>query len=103
MDAQYCKDQYFSTSLSSEDDLVSVAERVQQQTVEVPVPQILEETVEVTEYVAPAPAVTCVVPAPVIEHVSSTPDVSSAAPAPVIEHAAPPAVLIQHLLQWLNT
>ena len=54
MDAQYCsRPVSFSTSLSSEDDPVSVAERVQQQAV-VPMPQILKETVEVTEYVAPA-------------------------------------------------
>ena len=109
--------QYFSTSLSSEDDPVSVAEKVQQQAVEVPVPQILKETVEVdeiapfervqqqtvevpmphilketvdvTEYVAPAPAVTYIATAPVIEHVSSTPDATSAAPAPVIEDVTP--------------
>ena len=89
------QDQYFSTSLSSQDDPVSVAERVQQQTVEVPVPQILKkETVEVTDYVAAAPAFTYVAPAPVIEYVSSTPDGTSSAPAPVVEHAAPAPAFI---------
>ena len=47
MDALYSSRPVLSTSLRSEDDLVSVSERVQQQTVEVPMPQILRETVEV--------------------------------------------------------
>ena len=37
------QDHYFSTSLSSEDDPVYVAERVQHQTVEVPMPQFLKK------------------------------------------------------------
>ena len=101
MDAQYCSRPVFFDFLCSEGDPESVAERVQQQTVEVPMPQILketveidelvpfdrvqqrtvdvpvsqilEETVEVTQYVAPAPAFSDIACAPVIEHVSSTP------------------------------
>ena len=70
------------------DELASF-ERVQQQTVDVPMPQILTQTIEVTEYVALAPAVTNVTLAPVVEHVSSTPDFTYVAPAPVIEHVSP--------------
>ena len=47
-------------------DELSPFERLQQQTVDVPMPQILKETVEVTEHVAPASAVTNTVIALVI-------------------------------------
>ena len=60
---------------------VSVVERVQQQTVEVPVPQILKETVEVTEHAVPAPAVILKSPAPVIEDVTPAPADSCTTPA----------------------
>ena len=47
----------------------------------------------VTEYVAPAPAVTYAAPAPVIEYVAPAPAVTYAALAPVFEYVAPtPAV-----------
>ena len=39
VDVQYCSGPEFSTFLRSKDDLVSAAERVQQQAVEVPVPR----------------------------------------------------------------
>merc|ERR1712136_311936 len=86
-------------------DELAPFERLQQQAVDVSAPQILKETVEVTEYVAPAPAVTFMAPAPVIVHVSCTPDVTYAAPAPVIEHVAlgyavtytAPAPVIEHV------
>ena len=43
----------------------------------------------VTEYVAPAPAVTYAVPAPVVGYVAPAPAVTHAAPAPVIDYVAP--------------
>ena len=43
----------------------------------------------VTEYVAPAPAVTYAVPAPVVGYVAPAPAVTYAAPAPVIDYVAP--------------
>ena len=66
-------------------DEIAPFERVLQQTIEVLVPEILKKTVEVTEYVAPAPALTFIA----IEHVFSTPDVTSAAAAPMMVRLFP--------------
>ena len=44
---------------------------------------------QVTEYVAPAPAVVCDVSAPVIEYVSSAPVIGCVAPAPAVTFVVP--------------
>ena len=63
---------------------------------EPPVPPVL------TEYVAPAHAVTYAVPAPVIDYLTPGPAVTKTAPAPVIEYVpddtyAAPAPVIQYV------
>ena len=56
-------------------------------------PRILKETVEVTESVSPASAVTDTVPGPVTKNVAPTRAVTFDETAPVIKHVAPsPAV-----------
>ena len=93
----------------SESDTTEDANVNEDTAVEVPLPQSLKETVEVTEYVAPASAVTDTAPAPVTEnetvevpmpqilneavevteYVAPASAVTDTAPAPVTENVAP--------------
>ena len=52
-------------------------------------PDDLDALAPVTEYVAPAPAVVCDEPTPVIEHVSSTPVIEYVAPARAVTLSVP--------------
>ena len=81
-----------SDKLFPVDEMVAF-ERVQQQIVGMPMPQILKETVEVTESVSPASAVTDKVPGPVTKNVAPTRALAFDETAPMIKFVAPsPAV-----------
>ena len=48
-----------------------------------------DETALVTEYLVPAPCLSCAAPAPVIKHVAPASDVNNAAPTPDLTNVAP--------------